>query len=366
MLTEKDIHQLLEIQAQHPFLSVYLDTDPSSGSADLYKRQLRSLLKDIQLNKDTVQVERYLEQEYDWSGQSVAIFTCAEEGFFKAFPLAVPMRNRARISDRPHVKPLADILDAYGGYGVVLVDKQGARLFFSHLGHLLEQEGTVGESVRRGKHGGSSPVHGRRGRTGGQTNYAEEVAERNMREAAEFASGFFADKNVRRILIGGTEDNVALFKSLLSKTWQSLVIGTFHAPMTASKEEVLHKALQIGREAEQRREEQLVAAVINGAAKKRGGVVALEDTLSALRDGRVQTLLIRDGYRAPGYRCQGCGFLTSAQLDACPFCGKGFDGIPDAVELAVHEVMKLGGEVEVLHDGQTSEKLGNIGALLRY
>jgi hypothetical protein len=36
------------------------------------------------------------------------------------------------------------------------------------------------------------------------------------------------------------------------------------------------------------------------------------------------------------------------------------------VELAVHEVMKLGGEVEVLHDGQTSEKLGNIGALLRY
>jgi hypothetical protein len=31
----------------------------------------------------------------------------------------------------------------------------------------------------------------------------------------------------------------------------------------------------------------------------------------------------------------------------------------------VHEVMKLGGDVEVLHDNKES-KFGNIGALLRY
>jgi hypothetical protein len=61
----------------------------------------------------------------------------------------------------------------------------------------------------------------------GQTNYAEEVAERNMREAAEFAAHFFADKNVRRVLIGGTEDNLASFRSLLPKAWQSLIVGHF-------------------------------------------------------------------------------------------------------------------------------------------
>lgn len=366
MLTENDIHKLLDIQAQHPFLSVYLNTDPSNGSADLYKRQLRSLLKDSKVPEDAYAVERFIDHQYDWSGHSVAIFSCAAEGFLQAYPLAVPVRSRARISDRPHVKPLADILDAYGGYGVVLVDKQGARLFYFHLGQLMEQEGTLGEAVRRGKRGGSSSIHGRRGGIAGQTNNAEEVAERNMREAAEFASQFFADKNVRRILIGGTEDNVALFKTTLPKAWQSLIVGTFNASMTASKEEILQKAIQIGRQAESLREEKMVDAVLNGAMKKRGGVLGLEETLNALRDGRVQTLLIRDGYRAPGYRCKGCGYLTANMVETCSFCGNSFDSIEDAVEMAVHDVMKLNGDVEVLHDGQAFQKLGDIGALLRY
>jgi peptide subunit release factor 1 (eRF1) len=110
----------------------------------------------------------------------------------------------------------------------------------------------------------------------------------------------------------------------------------------------------------------MVDTVLNGAMKKRGGVIGLEETLNALRDGRVQTLLIRDGYRAPGYRCQGCGYLTANQLDACPFCEHPFDSIEDAVELAVHDVMKMNGDVEVLHNGLASQKLGEIGALLRY
>jgi peptide chain release factor subunit 1 len=366
MLTEKNIHELLKVQSQHPVLSVYLNTDPSEGNADQHKRQLRSLLKDVYLKEDVEAIERYLEHEYDWTGRSLAIFSSIKDNFLLAFPLAVALRSRVRISNQPHVKPLADILDAYGGFGVVLVDKQGARMFYFHLGNLVEQEGTVGESIRRTKRGRSSAFPGRRGGMTGQTNYSDEVTERNMREAVEFASRFFADKNVRRILIGGTDDNVAQFRSLLPKKWQSLVIGAFHASMTASKDEILEKAMEIGKEVERRREEQLVAALINGAAKQRGGVIALDDTLNALRDGRVQTLLIQEGFRAPGYRCQGCGYLTALEKESCPFCGSKFDSIPDAVEMAVHEVMKLGGDVEVLHDGQITERFGNIGALLRY
>jgi peptide subunit release factor 1 (eRF1) len=276
------------------------------------------------------------------------------------------VRDRIRVSTQPHVKPLADVLDAFGGYGVALVDKQGARLFYFHLGELKEQEGVLGETVRHTKRGGSSAVPGRRGGMAGQTNYAEEVAERNMREAAEFAARFFQENNVRRVLLAGTDDNLAPFRNMLPKAWQSLVVGTFPMSMNASKNEVLERAMQVGQEAEHRREAQLVKSVVTGAAKKRGGVISLDDTLNALHNGRVQTLLIKDGFRAPGYRCTGCGYLTAHQLEACPFCGKSFQQIPDAVEMAVHKVMELGGEVEVLHDGQITEKFGNIAALLRY
>ena len=366
MLTNRDLKELLGYQAKSPVLSVYLDTDPGKGSADAYKLHLRSMLKEIDLPRDVEAVLRYFDHEHDWFGKSVALFSCQSEDFFRAYPLAVPLRSRVRVSDRPHVKPLADLLDSYGGYGVVLVDKQGARLFSFHLGELREQEGVLGESVRRTKRGGGSQAAGRRGGVAGQTNYAEEVAERNMRDAVEAATRFFSENSVRRILIGGTDDNVASFRSQLPKAWQSLVTGTFPISMVASHTEVLERAMEIGQEAERHREAQIVNTVITGAAKGRGGVLHLDETLKAVREGRVLTLLIRDGFRAPGYQCKSCGYLSGSQFDTCPFCGAESEHIKDAVELAVRQVMQDGGEVEGLHDDPASKSFDKIGALLRY
>lgn len=366
MFTESDLRELLGYQSQFPVLSVYLNTEPSQGSADFHKRHLRSMLKEVDLPEDEAIVERYISHEFDWTGRSVAIFSCAADGFFRAYSLAVPVRSRVRVSDRPHVKPLADLLDSYGGYGVALVDKQGARLFYFHLGELREQEGVLGETVRRTKRGGGSQAQGRRGGVAGQTNYVEEVAERNIREAAEFAARFFAENNVRRILLGGAEETLALFRAHLPKTWQTLIVGTFPMSMTASHSEVLERAMQVGQEADRHRENKLVEKVITNAAKGRGGVVGVEDTLSAVHQGRVQTLVIQEGLRTPGHRCQGCGYLTALQLDACPFCGGHFESIPDAVELAVRQVMQAGGEVEFLHTETGLRERGSIGALLRY
>lgn len=366
MLTENDLRELLEYHAQAPVLSVYLNTDPAEGSVEIHKLHLRSMLKELDLPEDVLVVERYLDHEFGWSGRSVALFSCAAEEFFRAYPLAVPVRNRVRVHNRPHVKPLADLLDSYGGYGVVLVDKQEARMFYFHLGELREEEGVTGESVRRTKRGGGSQALGRRGGTAGQTNYVEEVTERNIKEAAEVAAQFFAENHVRRVLLGGTEDNLAIFRTHLPKAWLSLVVGTFPMSMNASKSDALERAMQIGQEAEKRRMEKLIDAVVTGAAKGRGGVVRLDETLSAVHEGRVQTLLILDGLRTPGYRCQGCGYVTSRQIDSCPFCGSEFEQIPDVVEMAVRKVMQSGGDVQVLHDDMALSEYEHIGAILRY
>jgi peptide subunit release factor 1 (eRF1) len=343
-----------------------LNTDPVTGNTDFHRRQLRSLLKDAGMPADVEAFIQFFEREHDRSGKCMAMFSCAAEGFFRAYPLAIPVRSRVRISDRPHVKPLADLIDSYGGYGVVLVDKQGSRFFYFHLGELQEQEGLMGESVRHTKRGGGSQSPGRRGGTAGQTNYVDEVTERNMREAADFAVRFFSEKAVRRIVIGGTEDNVGLFRSLLPKAWQSLVVGFFPISMLASRNEVLQKAMEIGEEAEKRREAILVDTVVTNAAKGRGGAIGLQETLDAIREGRIQTLVILEGYREPGARCTSCGYLTTKPIEICPYCGGKMEQIPDAVELAVRQVMGNGGDVEVLHDLKVMEGLKKIGAILRY
>ena len=366
MITDRDLRELLSYEAKHAVLSVYLNTDPAEGSPETYKLHLRSMLKEIDLPEDIPAVTRFFDFEHDWSGKSVAVFSCAPEEYFEAYSLAVAVRSRVRTDLRPYVKPLADVFDSYGGYGVVLVDKQEARLFYFNLGELQEHEDVTGESVRRTKRGGGSQFAGRRGGTAGQTDYIDEVTERNIKEAVDSAARFFSANNVRRVLIGGSEDNVAQFRSLLPKSWQSLIVGVFPISMTASHSEVLECAMEVGAEAEFHREALLANTVVTNAAKGRGGVIDLEDTLNAIHEGRVQTLLIRDGFRAPGGQCTSCGYLSAGSIDVCPYCEGEVEQIPDAVELAVRRVMQTGGEVEVLPSDQDVGEFDQIGAILRY
>jgi peptide chain release factor subunit 1 len=368
MLTELDLQEIINYRPADPVLSVYLNVDPKAGSSDAYKLHLRQLLKDFEMvtPHDTETIRRFIEHEYDWSGRGLVIFSCAPQDFFRHFSLSIPIRNRARLLNRPYVKPLADIINNYGHYGVALVDRQGARLFYFHMGELREQEGTVGESVRHTKRGGGSQAPGRRGGTAGLTRYSEEVAERNIKEAARFASRFFQENHVRRILIGGTESNVAHFLSQLPKSWQSLLMGTFPIEMTAKHTQVLEKALEVAQHTEEEKEVRLVNAVITAAAKGRDGIIGLDDTLGAVHAGRVQTLLISEGFRAQGTRCQGCGYVTAHSLKKCPFCHSDLEKIEDAVEHAVRLVLADGGEVEVIYENPDLERAGNIGGLLRY
>ena len=252
MFTDHDLRDLLNYARNAPVLSVYLSTDPAEGNADAYKLRLRSMLKEIDLPEDVAAVLRYFDREHDWSGRSVVLFSCAEEDYFKVYTLQLNIRSRVRVSDKPFVKPLLDLLDFYGGYGVVLVDKQGARLFSFQLGELQERDGVLGESIRRTKRGGGSQATGRRGGVAGQTDHMDEITDRNIKETVGFATEFFSANNVRRILIGGADDTVALFRSQLPKTWQSLVVGTFPMSMTASQNEVLERSLRVGEAAERK------------------------------------------------------------------------------------------------------------------
>lgn len=366
MLTNRDLQELLNFKSEHAVVSVYLNTDPAEGNSEVHRLNLRSLLKNVEDRVYTEIIERFFDHEFDWSGRSVALFSCPQEDFFQTYSLMIPVKNKIYVGDRPYIKTLADLLDLYGGYGVAVVDKQGTRCLAFHVGELIDEKEFQGETIRKVKHGGGSQSSGTRGGETSQTQDIDEIAERNMKEAGEFVSQFFKEHNVRRVLLGGSEDNISLFRPHLSKTWQSLIIGTFPISKRASAEQILNKILEIGKEAEHSQEKELVNSLITNTAKGLGGVLTLDETLSAVHEGRVRTLLLDQGYHAPGYRCKGCGFITTQQMETCPFCGNQFERIEDAVELAVRKVLQLGGEVEVLQGDVSLKEHGHIGAILRY
>ncbi len=366
MFTQSDLRELLEINQTEPVLSLYLNTEPSRGNADVYKLRLRNLLKNVNAAEDKTVIENYFNHEYGWAGRSVALFSCAAQGFFRVFPLALPVRDSITLSEQPNLHPLVNLLENYGGYAVILIDKQGARLFHFHLGELMEQEGWMGEVIKHTKRGGSSSIRGQRGGSSGSTDHVPEMVERNIREIVRFAAEFFEEKHIRRILLGGSEENIALLRNALPKAWQSLMVGSFPMSMTASHAEVLERALEVGSRAERECESRLIEELITKSAKGEAAVTGLEDTLNAAMDGRVQTLLAAEDYDSSGYQCRSCSKLFLKESKLCPVCGGKVEAIPNVVQVAISRVLLQKGDVEIVYPTSALEKEGSIGAFLRY
>jgi peptide chain release factor subunit 1 len=260
------------------------------------------------------------------------------------------------------------LLDYYAYYGVILVDRVGARFFEYHLGELQLSEGVLGEEVRNVKKGGGSSSVGTRGGARGVQGggrHEDEVVHRNMREAANAAGLFFADKPIRRLFLGGTNENVAQFRDLLSKQLQSCIAGTFHMDMTSGEHEVRKQTLAMLQQANLERERRLVQSLISTHAKGGSATLGLDDTLQAVSDKRVQTLIISDGLRARGYVQEELGFVV-ANLARSPLSDQELLEVPDVVDSAVAYTMIQGGHVEVISGDPDLEAAGRIGAILRY
>ena len=373
MITQTDLQELLAFDTEGAkVLSLYLDADTSQQTSETVKLQVRAMLKELEtFDADADAIERYLDFSHDWGIPGLAIFSCAPRDFFRAYPAAISFQNRIRTGRRPHIKPLSHLLDYYAYYGVIVIDRVGARFFEYHLGELQKFAGTLGDDVRKQKlgggsarGGGSTSATGQRGGQGGR--HEEEVASRNMREAADAAQMFFANRPIRRLFVGGTVENVAQFRDNLSKQLQSRIAGTFSVGSNAGEHEIHALALELLKETNAERELRVVRNLITTAAKGGNAVTGLDSTLRSLGEGRVQTLVVGDGFRAPGYFDVNSNFLSAYETDPSPYGSSELVALDDVIEEAVINTFEQGGTVEVIRDNPDLEASGNIGALLRY
>jgi len=369
MFNQDDLHELAAYQGQTPILSVYLNVDPTEHKTDEYKLALRQMLKQAAGSaspQDIAAVERYFDHQYDWSGRGVAVFSCAQEGLWRAYPLAVPVASRAVVARKPYVGPLAALIETFGSYVVALVDRQGVRLSLFEMGELQASDGYLGEEVRKLKKGrGSSGGPGRRGGAPISSRREEGIVRRNIRDEVKMTRQFWRTHKPQHLIIAGAGPTVTRFRDALPKRLKSRVIGTFHAEMNAPEPVLREHSLRILQQVDAQRSAELVEAVFTSAAKGKRGVIRLADTLGAAHEGRIQTLIIARDYQQPGYQCQNCAYITDQQLDVCPFCAGTFAEIADAAEALVTKVIEDGGKVEVIDDHPKIAEFG-VGALLRY
>ena len=94
------------------------------------------------------------------------------------------------------------------------------------------------------------------------------------------------------------------------------------------------------------------------------GVAGLADTLAALNERRVEGLLVKSGYRAPGYASSAADYL-SAEPGTSPV-GEELQQRDDVIEPAFESALEQSAEVVVVRHHPDLDALGSIGAVLRY
>ena len=368
MFSRDDLQELAEYQGQHDVLSLTLNVDPTRRTKDEYRLALRHLLRSVQGrgNGDIAAIERYFDQEYDWSGRGLAIFSNQKEDFWKVYSLAVPIVDSVVLNPKPYLTPLANLWDVYGRFVVGLIDKQGARFIFVQMGEVVDGEGILGEEVRRVKSGaGSTPTGRRRNPDEPTDRRMNEVIKRNAKETTH-ALQHFCDKHTPRyVVLGGNAEIVNEVRAHLGQPWSERVIGAIAGDVSDSDLVIRDRALKVVEEAEWKREFDLADAAITAAAKNSQGAARIDRVLAAAHAGQIQTLLVAEGYKSEGYRCHQCGYVTVNPGAQCSFCGGGFDQIPDAVEAAISKVLEQGGRVDIVHGHAGLNEVG-VAAMLRY
>src|SRR5438445_5759719 len=115
-----------------PIISLYLDLRPNEHGRDQFDPFLRKELpgrlqtyrasspERKSLEEDVAKIRDYV-STLDVSVNTLALFASNGANLFEAIPLAAPIDgHRLYISDRPHVYPLARLLDEYPRYVALL------------------------------------------------------------------------------------------------------------------------------------------------------------------------------------------------------------------------------------------------------
>jgi peptide chain release factor subunit 1 len=377
MISKSDFDALVERQAVpgSPVLSVYLDIDQSK-SKNLKRRfeaSLKDLLRSIEARLEEPQL-RGFSADAERARQYVAglepratgliLFCDDSENFFWPREVKAPVRNIARWDDTPYMVPLIEILDEYERYGVVLADKEQARLFTVFIGEIAEHYDAFAPApVKHIKTTGTDQWLSQRR----VQNREEMHVHWHLKHVAEMLDKLVDRHGIHRLLLGGPVEATGMLQHLLSKRVRARVVDQLSLPVKASAHQVLEEALRVEQQVERQMENKVVEQLIAGDAHH-PSMLGLDATLRALAEERIWRLVYADGFSPKGGQCVNCGMLYAGVGSSCDYCGAAIKPVDDLLERMVERVLEQDGRIaQVAGDAAIRlQQAGSVGAVLRF
>jgi peptide subunit release factor 1 (eRF1) len=292
-----------------------------------------------------------------------AVFACSSQNIWKEFDLPRQLPGTQLFVDRHfHLKPLAHLLGAFPQLGVVLLDRHRARFFEFRLGELTERESLFQPLSRKGRsdgYAGYEAGHAQRRMDDETRQHFKHVAE-VLKESLE--KGLF-----QKWIVGCQETHFSQLEPQLHPYVSQALLGRFSADVAhITREEIRSRAEKILHTWYADRRRDLVSQLLTQARSKGRGVTGLRRVLRSLEMGEVQALMIGENFQAHAVECAGCGHLDAHIVNFCPICGKATQEIVDVGEAILPWVIRRDIETLYVKDDPEFDRVGNIGALLRF
>jgi peptide chain release factor subunit 1 len=373
VITEEAIRELAAFRGEgEPVTTCYLDVDGRRlVRRQDYERELEMLLRRARekangsesVTTDLRRIEDFVKGGIDRSTtRGLAFFSCSARDLFRVVPLPVPVRNRVVINDVPAVGQLESVVQGHARIGVLLADRQRARILVFDLGELTEQTDRFEELPRDIDERGDKE----RGSYDRDQQHVDELATQHLRHAAQAAFEVFQRSGFEFLTIGAPDPIARELESMLHPYLRERLAGRIGVPVTASMDDIQAAAHALEASEKRARETELVDRLREAVNTDQRAVAGLERTLRALHERRIEQLLVSDGYSEAGWSCKSCGALATIGR-TCPVCNApGMAGADDVVEEAVEEALAQGVKVHLCEGNADLDVMGRIGALLRY
>jgi peptide chain release factor subunit 1 len=361
-------------------LSVFLNLDPTefaeppkraseiSSVLDEARRQVRAaeengLDHDAKktLRQDVERVEEFLESFSPKGAHGLAVYACENADLFEVIRLPRPVPSRAVVDDSPFIEPLAE-LAGVRSWLVVLVNRQIGRMLRGDGQSLEELDVIVDDVHGQHKQGGWSQARYQRS--------VDEDVQDHLRNVAQAVFVHFKRSPFDHLLLGGPSETLSDFESKLHAYLTERIAGRVDVDVENTTPDDVRQAVAAKiAEFERGREREALDQLREGVARGGRGAAGLEGVLAALNERRVATVLICQGYTAPGCTCPSCGWVGPLDGGACPADGTELDCRDDVVESALELALMQNADVLIVRDEDHERELqshGDIGAVLRF
>jgi len=375
MIDENLLSNLNDYQKNnYPVTSSYMTIPNDLGEK---KKHLVKLKEKIKYKKSTSYFKELPENEkesvledfekiHDWYNESFEnqhyksglVFSSSKNGLWETVNLKVPVDNELSIQHKPYIRPLAKMLSDYKNFAVVLIDKAKTRIIENRFGEYVEHINEEYENIEDIKVGG---FQGREERKHERHQHKEVV--NHFKEAAQKIFEFDKQKNFHWIILGGRKEATSEFKNYLHNYVKKKVIGSVKLETSASINKIVDKITDLVEKARHEYEDKLINK-FHEQNQKGKGASGFEEIFEAIRQGRIDHLLIPEQLRQKGVYCRYDNYLNTEVKEECPLCGNKLERTGDVVEHLIEKALNQSSNIHLIDKPLEGED--KIAATLRY